>query len=793
MKIKQKLLSGFFAVSLLSLGVSYGIGLTLQKDTLQSLQDVGGEMLPDSLALSRMTTELFRTLTFASKYGETKDFADKQKVADALATLSTFKALHVLYHPEDSAWLDRVDKSTQRFSSYIAEYILLVDKQDDEKLIPAKQRIYTVLDDFVSTVTPHIENEFTSSRQALETTMKRTKNTRKTFAASVVLLMLITLIISLYISHLLSKPILQLRAAALDFGQGKLDVNLRQQSKDEIGDLTNAFNNMVSDLSKITEELIETNHDLEKQINERIVSEKALKKSEQNYREVFNGTNEAIFIHDSLNGAILDVNRTMENMYGYSHEEVFNLTIADLSRNEPPYTPEEALGFIKKAVAEGSQVFEWQARRKSGDIFWVEVALRSTEIGGKGRVLAAVRDISNRKKIERELFQSQKMEAIGNLAGGIAHDFNNILTAILGFSELAKKKTIDRPDLGELIEEIHNAGLRARDLVRQILTFSHKTEEEKINFRIYRIIEDTLKMLHSAIPATIEIKQDIQSKATILADPTQIHQVIMNLCTNAYHSMRETGGVLAVSLHEVELTKNDYPVAELEPGKYLKLVVSDNGKGIGDKNIKKIFEPYFTTKKAGEGTGLGLAVVHGIVKGHKGHISVYSEPQGGATFHVYFPITELAGENSLILAEEEQIVGGTEKIIIVDDENIIVKLVKSGLEEHGYTVTSYTNGLQALEDFSRKPGDFDLVITDMTMPYMTGAELSQKLFEIRPYIPIILCSGYSELINKEKAKAMGFVKYIEKPIILDSLLKTVRDVLDHVAPVSPSNHTGGKH
>jgi len=778
MKLKQKLLSAFLAVSLLTLGVSYGIGFIIQEETIQSFQKVGGELLPGSLALSRMTTELFQTVILALRYGETRDYADRQKVEESLSTLNTFKTMHILYHHEDKTWSDRLDESIQRFSSYITEYILLINKGEDEKTIQVKQKIDDILNDFVSLVNPHIETDFSKSRQGLETAIKRTKNTKKILAVSVVLLLLITFTISLFISHLLSKPILQLRDAALQIGQGKLDIHLRQTSDDEIGELAYAFNTMVANLSETTEELHQTNQNLKEQIAERSLTEKALKESEQNYREIFNATNEAIFLHDSSNGDILDVNQTMVDMYGYPYEEALGLTLPDISLNEPPYSEKEALQFVKKAVGEGPQVFEWRARRKNGEIFWVEVALRSTEIGGLGKVLAVVRDISDRKEIERELLQSQKMEAVGTLAGGIAHDFNNILTAILGYTELAEMIAMDNPDMLNYLNEIHESGLRARNLVSQILTFSRKTKEEKKNTQISLIVEDALKMLRSTIPTTIEIKKDIQSQGIAFADPTQIHQIIMNLCTNAYHSMRDTGGVLAVSLNEVQLTKNDYPTADIEAGRYLKLAVSDSGKGIDANVIKKIFDPYFTTKEVGEGTGLGLAVVHGIVKRHNGHISLYSESGQGTTFHVYLPLVEVESDDLLILAEEKPAIGGTERIIIVDDEDAIVKYVQTTLELHGYTITSYTNGLQALQEFSRRPHDFDLVITDMTMPFMTGAELSQKLIEIRPDIQIILCSGYSELINKEKAGAMGIAKYLEKPIIIDTLLKTIRNVLD---------------
>jgi len=780
MKLRQKLLSAFFSVIFLALTVSYGINFTLQQDTIQSFQKVGGEILPGNLALSRMTTELYQTLVLALRYAEKINDEDKLKIEQSLATLGTFKTMHLLYHQDDIAWFKQIDQTTQRFSSYITEYVLLADKGEKDKLLEVKDKIDDALNEFISTVNPHIETEFSNSRKTLEDTIKRTQNTKDIVLIATVLLLLATFVISLYISHLFLKPILQLRDAAYEIGQGRLDINLVQQSKDEIGELATTFNQMVNNLSETRNKLNQTNQRLKEEIAERSLTAIALEESEQNYREIFNATSDAIFIHDSSNGEILDVNQTMLDMYGYTYDEALGLSIHDLSLNKPPYTDTEALRFVRKAVEEGLQVFEWRARRKSGEIFWVEVALKSTEIGSSGKVLAVVRDISERKEMEGELLQAQKMEAVGTLAGGIAHDFNNILTAILGYSDLALKQinNTDQPDMREYLNEIHQSGIRARNLVTQILTFSRKTKEEKRNIQVSLVVEDALKMLRSTIPTTIEIKKEIQSQATVFADPTQIHQVIMNLCTNAYHSMRDKGGTLAVSLHEVELTGNEYPSADIEEGRYLQLEVSDSGKGIDADKLEKIFEPYFTTKEAGEGTGLGLAVVHGIVKGHNGHITLYSEPGRGTTFHVYLPTVKSEEDNCLILAEEKQAVGGTEKIIIVDDEDAIVNYLQKALELNGYRTKSYTNGLQALQEFARQPNDFDLVITDMTMPYMTGAELSQKLIEIRPDIPIILCSGYSEMISKEKAKAMGVAEYLEKPVIINTLLKTIRKVLE---------------
>jgi ABC-type amino acid transport substrate-binding protein/nitrogen-specific signal transduction histidine kinase/ActR/RegA family two-component response regulator len=395
-------------------------------------------------------------------------------------------------------------------------------------------------------------------------------------------------------------------------------------------------------------------------------------------------------------------------------------------------------------------------------------------------------EISERHQTEKEkdalakqLLQVQKMEAIGTLAGGIAHDFNNILTPIIGYAEMALEEVpLDSISRGYL-KEILNAGGRARNLVKQILTFSHRTEQEKKPVQLEPIIREALKLLRSSIPTTIKIQESIDpdSRASILADPTQIHQIIMNLCTNAYHAMREHGGVLSVSLAEVEFDQDDQVRSlDLPPGRYLRLEVSDTGPGIEPALRERIFDPYFTTKTKDEGTGLGLALVHGIVKDHNGRVTLYSEMGRGTTFHVYLPeiIPSLFKEGLV----EEEIVGGSERILLVDDEEIIVLMQKRILESLGYKVTAFLSSVETLESFKEAPGNFDLVMTDMTMPEMTGAELAVKLLDIRPDIPIILCSGFSNIINKDKAKLLGIREYIMKPVAKKQLAVAVRKLLD---------------
>jgi CheY-like chemotaxis protein len=321
--------------------------------------------------------------------------------------------------------------------------------------------------------------------------------------------------------------------------------------------------------------------------------------------------------------------------------------------------------------------------------------------------------------------------------------------------------------------------MRAKDLVKQILTFSRQTEQERIPLKISPIVKEALKLLRSSLPSTIEIRQNIEAEVgVVLADPTQIHQILMNIGTNAANAMRERDGVLEVSLVDVDLHSDDTDhIDDLESGQYIKLTVSDTGHGIEPAIMDKIFDPYFTTQEIGKGTGLGLSVVHGIVNSHGGHISAYSEPDKGTRFDVYLPLFDLADIKAETVSPEKLTIGN-EHILLVDDEKPIVDVVQQMLERLGYQVTVRTSSIEALEVFRASMDKFDLVITDLTMPNMTGDKLAGELMNIRPDIPIILCTGFSEKMSKERAEALGIKDFLMKPIVKSDLAKTVREVLD---------------
>jgi len=356
--------------------------------------------------------------------------------------------------------------------------------------------------------------------------------------------------------------------------------------------------------------------------------------------------------------------------------------------------------------------------------------------------------------------------------------FNNILFPLLGFTEILQEDLPQDSPLQENVNEVLQAALRAKDLVKQILAFSRQKNQELKPVRLQSIIKEALKLLGSSIPTTVDIQADIDSDCgLVVADPTQIHQILMNLATNANHAMQKTGGQLKVILRQIEIESETVGFSKLAPGKFALLKFIDSGMGIEQEVIEKMFEPYFTTKKVGKGSGLGLSVVLGIVKSCKGDIHVYSEPGKGTEVSVYLPIMKQATEE-IEFSPPLPILGGTERILLVDDEESIAKVEKKMLERLGYHVSARTSSVDALKVFEAGPDTYDLVITDMTMPNMTGEQLAKELLSIRPDIPIIMCTGFSERINKEKAEASGIKGFLIKPVVKFEMGQTVRKVLN---------------
>ena len=505
----------------------------------------------------------------------------------------------------------------------------------------------------------------------------------------------------------------------------------------------------------------------------------SLRKSEEKYQTLFGNAQVALF-RTSIDGKLVEINERYAQMAGYEKVED---CMAEFNLGDAWAGPDDRDELLKILRDRGYvNDYETKINRRDGSPMWI--VFSATIFSEKGYIEGSIVDITGRKQAEKErdklqarLFQIQKMESIGNLAGGIAHDFNNILSSIIGFTELALDDVKKGTPLEDSLQEVYTAGKRAKELVKQILAFARQSNEERKPIQVDIIAKEVLKLIRSTIPTTIEIKENIESHSLIMGNPSQIHQLLMNLCTNASQAMENTGGILKVRLVDVEhIGPSSLPASKLGSGGYIKLSVSDNGSGISPDVIGSIFEPYFTTKGVGEGTGMGLAMAHGIVESYGGEITVDSELGQGTVFRVYLPIIKGREDHRLYIKEE--LSSGTERILLVDDELPIAKMGSQALERLGYQVTVRTSSVEALELFRAKPDGFDLVITDMTMPNMTGDELAVQLIALRHDIPVILCTGYSKNISDEKATKIGIKAFTYKPIVKADLAKTVRKVLD---------------
>ena len=522
-------------------------------------------------------------------------------------------------------------------------------------------------------------------------------------------------------------------------------------------------------------------------ITERKRMERSIAENEARLRTLVQTIPDLIWLKD-VDGVYLVCNKRVELFFGARDADIIGKTDYD---------------FIDRELADSFREHDCKAMtagKPSANEEWLTFAddgyqglfdtIKTPMYDAEGKltgVLGISRDITKRKQAEEErknleerLQQSCKMEAIGTLAGGIAHDFNNILSAVLGFAELAKMKLEDRKYIEKALGEILKAGIRARDLVKQILTFSRQTGIKREPMELVPLIKETMKFLRASLPVTIDINQNLSvSDSMIIADPIQIHQVIMNLSTNAAYAMKEKGGMLDIRLAEVELADEaELDFKGLKRGRYLQLTVADTGSGIPKEIINRIFDPFFTTKERGEGTGMGLSVVHGIVKDLGGAISVYSEPGNGTTFRALFPKYE--GESLVVDSQNIATRTGSGRILFVDDEEGVIGSGRGILEQLGYKVVSTTNPLEALEIFRSRPDEFDLVLTDMTMHKMTGLELSEQLLKIRPDIPIVLCTGFSLGITAERIKDVGIKKLVMKPMIANELANAIYSVLKPV-------------
>jgi len=520
-------------------------------------------------------------------------------------------------------------------------------------------------------------------------------------------------------------------------------------------------------------------------------TEASLKESERKLRNIIEHSNELFYLHDTDHNLIY-VSPQCINFFGYTPEEM-KVKWMELMTENP--MNQKGLQITQKAIQSGEKQnpYMLEGRKKDGRNILMEIE-ESPVKDENGKVIfiaGAARDITaskraeeEKEKLEAQLRQSQKMEAVGTLAGGIAHDFNNILSIILGNTELAIRDVPERHPARESIDEIRKACLRAKDVVRQLLSFSRKSELQLIPLNISTILKESLKLIRSSMPSNIEIRQNFPKDIwTTLGDPTQINQILINLSTNAADAIGSAGGILSVSLENIEIARQN-PELNLEQGRYVKLAISDTGAGISVEQLERIFDPYYTTKEVGRGTGMGLAVVHGIIETHRGRIKVSSAPGKGTAFEIFFRAVD---EAPVVGAQEDEALPrGRETILFVDDEKSIVKLNQKRLQRLGYQVAGTADPLEALEMFRHDSNQFDLVISDMTMPNMMGDELADELMKIRPDIPIILCTGFSGSLSEEKALEKGIRAFVMKPLDAKELAETVRQALDSESFRKPS-------
>ena len=532
--------------------------------------------------------------------------------------------------------------------------------------------------------------------------------------------------------------------------------------------------------------IIGTGRDITEQKN----AELKLEQSQAEFQAIFSSITDAL-VFVNTDREILMINPAFTKIFGYSFAEAKNKTTEFLYANKSSYHELTEKRYSETAGS-NNPIYENEYRKKDGSFFIAET-LGVPVKNAKGEFLGflgIIRDITDKKQEEKEkeslenrLRQSYKMEAIGTLAGGIAHDFNNILSAVLGFTELALAEVGKSTPIEEDLREVHSAGLRAKDLVNQILTFSRQSDEELGPIQIDYIAKEVFKFIRSSIPTSIELKQEITSSSLIMGNATQIHQILMNLCTNAAHAMEQNGGILEISLKDVAINK-DWPQREnnLQIGRYVEIKVSDTGHGMETHILEKIFDPYFTTKKQGEGTGIGLSLVHGIVETYGGKIFVESTLDKGTVCTIYLPVCN--GNKVDLSSKTEKLPHGGERILFIDDEISIAQIGSRMLSSLGYSVTTKTSSLEALDLYRSNPDNFDLIISDVTMPEMTGDKLASEILSIKPDTPIILCTGYSKNLSNEKTVEIGIKSLVSKPIVKADLASTVRRVLDEANGVT---------
>ncbi len=710
---------------------------------------------------------------------------DKDKT-NIQSAIDQIKATH-LQSIVNNLWVhdnEQIDVRLQEILSLPDIQYIAISADGEETISVGTQKSTNILSQEYSLIYVFRNKEVTLGNLHVEATLE---NAFQRLRSRVVVILLTqgikTFLVSLFIFfifHLLiGRHLIRMANYSKNLVLDHLDSQLtldrlpKNIANDELETLVNSINKMCSNIKK--------------DIVERKKSEFALQESERKFRAMAETSPLAIYMSVGIEQKAEYINPRFIDFFGYTLNDV--PTMAEwwpLAYPDDKYRKqiqEEWQKKIEIAIETKTEIepMEVVVTCKDGskkNISWGFVNIGEQNWAFGLNLTKQKRAQDEKMNLESRLVQAQKMEAIGILAGGIAHDFNNILAVIFGCAGMVKENAPPGSKIENYIEKVLIAANRAKVLVKQILAFSRQTKVERFSLKLQPLINEGLKMLRSSIPSTISIAQDIDPACgTVLADPTQFSQVLINLCTNAYHAMETTGGALSVALKTIVIKPNDQKMLlHLTPGEYVEFTVSDTGIGIEPDVIGKIFDRYFTTKEMGKGTGMGLAIVHGIMKENGGGITVESQLGKGTTFYVYFPVVK--DEVLPEITEQEEIPRGKERVLFVDDEVILADMGREMLERLGYHVTVRYSSFEALETFEDTPDKFDLVITDQTMPEMTGADLARRMLQIRPDVPIILCTGYSNLIDEDSAKSIGIKEFALKPLTKVVIAKLIRKTLN---------------
>ncbi|HEY7489551.1 MAG TPA: PAS domain S-box protein [Candidatus Tectomicrobia bacterium] len=746
----------------------------------------------------QMETDMAAVGTWLRHYLRTADPASRQRLFDGIRSfaeeLAQFRRLALT--DAEQHWANELEHHFDQAARLIQEALTQSDSLDAqvERFLQVRTTLRNTLGDGVQVLT----------QQGLAAAKAATQQAVRTVPMVLVGCLLLSLGIGagvlVFLNRHMLQPLAWLSEGVGRVGRGELDYRVEVTAHDEIGTLAAAFNNMVvqrqqaevalqhanaeleARVAARTAALVQANEHLQRELRERQRVEETLQASEARYRDLFENANDLVYIHD-LTGNVLFVNRAAERLSGYTRDDALRLNLTTLVAPEDRQRFQEILAHPPAGLAAETydlDIITREGRRVSLNVSARLIAQNGTPVA----VQCIARDITERKRLEAHLYEAKRLEALGTLAGGIAHDFNNILTAILGYTDLVLITMPPDHPQRRFLQAVLTAGNRAKELVQQILTFSRQQPQQRRPLLLPPLLEEAVALLRASLPATITIRQRVAADVgPVLADSSQMLQVVLNLGTNAAHAMRETGGEFEIGLQPVELDTvrvAHYP--DLRPGPHVCLTVRDTGHGMPPEVMARVFEPFFTTKSPGEGSGLGLAVVHGIVTNHGGAITVDSTPGQGTTFAVYLPCTEQTPHSTTTPAEP--IPGGQERILFVEDEAPLAELGRVMLTHLGYDVVACKSSREALDIFRAAPQYFDLVITDQTMPELTGEALARELRRLRPELPIILCTGFSQTLTQERAADLGINAFLMKPVETSDLGLTIRRVLGAARPYS---------